>query len=398
MPKAVRQMLQNGRSYDEPDRMPTNITVTNLDLLMYMVAIVGHLVDLGLDINVAVRYCVAGMVTEFALTLLFILMPAFVNTAVSIRMYAHDKQQDSITNEFTKRKWLRVFILVLQMAPILRFTDALIYAIKSRRAARKQDSASQRMYYGLMLKEDSDAALLRIFECFLEAAPQQVLQTSLLLRQYEHLAVHQSLSIGSSVAGMGWCLAAYQRAVRFAQQDKLNVSWAGTVLQTLWHFLVTLSRVTSLAAVAYLFPGWAAVAAALHVAAMAAWLQLYDRSPFCAHTTLGQISFSLALGAVYLFTYILPVEGRTRYRYAGYYSLCFVQNVTCAALWYFYADHYMRTSVYFYPVFVLCIVPYLLGLVFMIVYYAFLHPNRRKVCAVQHQVEFNNDDQIARVS
>lgn len=43
------------------------------------------------------------------------------------------------------------------------------------------------MYYNLMLKEDSDASLLRIFECFLEAAPQQVLQTSLLLYQHDHL-------------------------------------------------------------------------------------------------------------------------------------------------------------------------------------------------------------------
>ncbi|XP_069355928.1 cell death abnormality protein 8-like [Maniola hyperantus] len=239
MPKAARKMLQSGYSYDEPDRMPSNITITNFDLFLYVVAIVGHLVDLGLDINVAVRYSLERKMMEFGWTLAFILLPAFVNTAVSIRMYAQDKQQDSVTNEFTKRKWLRVFILVLQMAPILRFTDALIYAVKSRRAARAHDAASQRMYYALMLKEDSDAALLRVFECFLEAAPQQVLQTSLLLRQYDRLAVHQILSICSSIVGMGWCLAAYQRAVRFAQQDKLNMSWPGTVLQTLWHFLVT---------------------------------------------------------------------------------------------------------------------------------------------------------------
>ncbi|CAH2228624.1 jg3195 [Pararge aegeria aegeria] len=86
MPKGARHFLRNGRSYDEPDRMPSNISITNFDLLMYVVAIVGHLVDLGLDINVAVRYSIAKNMVEFWWTLVFILLPAFVNTAVSIRM------------------------------------------------------------------------------------------------------------------------------------------------------------------------------------------------------------------------------------------------------------------------------------------------------------------------
>ncbi|CAB3229293.1 unnamed protein product [Arctia plantaginis] len=252
---------------------------------------------------------------EFGWTLAFILVPAFVNTAVSIRMYSQDKQQDSLSNEFTKRKWLRIFILVLQMAPILRFADALIYAVKSRRAERKKDLAAQQMYYKLMLKEDSDAALLRIFECFLEAAPQQVLQTSLLLRVNQEFAVHQVLSIASSIIGMGWCLAAYQRAVRFAQQDKDNMSWVGTALQTMFHFLVTLSRIISISIIAFLFPHWTILACGIHILITATLLQIFDRSPFCSHTCLGSISFSIALGGVYLFTYIIPVEGKTRYRF-----------------------------------------------------------------------------------
>lgn len=86
MPKAIRKMLENGYSQDETDRIPKNITISNLDLIMYVVAIVGHLVDLGLDINVAVRYSLAQKMMEFGWTLTFILLPAFVNTAVSIRM------------------------------------------------------------------------------------------------------------------------------------------------------------------------------------------------------------------------------------------------------------------------------------------------------------------------
>lgn len=86
MPKVVRDLLHNGVSYDEPDRMPNRIHVKRRDIFMYVVAIVGHFVDLGLDINVAVRYFLAKRVTEFGWTLAFILIPAFINTAVSIRM------------------------------------------------------------------------------------------------------------------------------------------------------------------------------------------------------------------------------------------------------------------------------------------------------------------------
>ncbi|XP_022119691.2 XK-related protein 6 [Pieris rapae] len=388
MPKAIRKMLENGYSYDEPDRMPNNINITYFDIFMYVVAIVGHFIDLGLDINVAVQYCLSRKMMEFGWTLVFILLPAFVNTAVSVRMYSQDKQQDSLSNEFTKRKWLRIFILVLQMAPILRFADALIYAIKSRRAAHKRDQASQRMYYSLMLKEDSDAALLRIFECFLEAAPQQVLQTSLLMRQYDELAIHQLLSICSSIVGMGWCLAAYQRAVRYAQQNKNNITWFGTAFQVIWHFLVTLSRITSISIIAYLFPYWTVLACTIHILIMTTWLQLVDQSTFCTQNKLAEFFFSLALGAVYLFTYILPVEGRTRYRYALYYSICGIQNVICSILWFLFVDEAMRISIYFYPVLVISIIPYMIGLVFMLMYYACFHPK----VSVTLSVSFKGDD------
>ncbi|VVC96868.1 unnamed protein product [Leptidea sinapis] len=349
MPKATREMLENGFSYDEPDRMPNNIRIKDLDIFMYGVAIVGHFVDLGLDINVAVQYFITKNIVEFGWTLVFILLPAFVNTAVSVR----------------------------------------IYAIKSRRAARKQDVSSQRMYYGLMLKEDSDAALLRIFECFLEAAPQQVLQTSLLLRHYEHLAVHQLLSICSSIVGMGWCLAAYQRAVRFAQQDKNNVTWIGTILQVLWHFLVTLSRITSISIIVYMFPLWAVLACGIHILVMTTWLQFFDHSSFCSHNKLAQFCFSLALGGVYLFTFILPVEGRTRYRYTVYYTLCFLQNFVCSILWYVYVNDDMRLTVFFYPVFVLSIVPFVFGIIFMLVYYGFFHP---KVSVRSSSISMKEDE------
>lgn len=36
-------------------------------------------------------------------------------------------------------------------------------------------------YFELLIHEDSDVALIRIFECFLEAAPQKILQITIIL-------------------------------------------------------------------------------------------------------------------------------------------------------------------------------------------------------------------------
>lgn len=53
------------------------------------------------------------------------------------------------------------------------------------------------------------------------------------------LVIHNLGSIISSFVSMAWSLASYHRSIRFPQKSKLNISWAGTVLQFLWHILVT---------------------------------------------------------------------------------------------------------------------------------------------------------------
>lgn len=83
-----------------------------------------------------------------------------------------------------KRKVCCVLEVAFQLAPVIRYYDTLIYALKARKCEKVGDRNGQRLYYFKMLKEDQDVALLRIFECFLEAAPQQVLQLTILLKHY----------------------------------------------------------------------------------------------------------------------------------------------------------------------------------------------------------------------
>lgn len=129
----------------------------------------------------------------------------------------------------------------------------------------------------------------------------------------------------------------------------------------------------SIAVVAYLFPYWAVLACGVHALAMAAWLQFFERSPFCSDMLCG-VMFSLIMGFVYIFTYIMPVEGRTRYRYALYYSVCFLEDVVCTILWIVCANTTIRNSSFFNPIIGVTVAPYLFGIVCMILYYQCLHP------------------------
>jgi hypothetical protein len=64
---------------------------------------------------------------------------------------------------------------------IIRYVDALLYGLKSRKAAKRGDRASQYKYYAYMINEDADSTLLRLFEAFMESAPQVTLQLYILI-------------------------------------------------------------------------------------------------------------------------------------------------------------------------------------------------------------------------
>lgn len=71
---------------DSVDFVPNDAHVTNFDILALIVSIVSHIIDVGLDINIAYRYCHSGQSDYFILTVVFILFPALVNTIISMRM------------------------------------------------------------------------------------------------------------------------------------------------------------------------------------------------------------------------------------------------------------------------------------------------------------------------
>ncbi|KAF6203138.1 hypothetical protein GE061_003554 [Apolygus lucorum] len=376
---------------DEVDRLPNRCHVTNWDLFVLFMSIISHVVDVALDLNLAYRYYKnEETYNYFILTILFIYFPAFVNTFISLRMYVLSNEMSSSTHMVVKKWTVRIFILIFQLAPVMRYCDSLDYALKSRRAEQRMDRVEQVRYYELMLKEDSDVALLRVFECFLEAAPQQILQLSIVLMTNgggltpqgktanTFTWLHQGGSIASSLLSMAWSMASYHRSVRFIQRDKANMPLLGTAAQFLWHFNVTVSRILSISAITSLF--WAASVSFIstHWVVMTVWLALFEETQFGANSSwrakVSEIMFCGILGLVYIFTYLTPSGGATRHRYLVYYPICFFENAFAIIIWSIFSNQEVKESWYFVPLIVSGIVPFIVGIGFMAIYYKLLHP------------------------
>ncbi|KAE8749030.1 hypothetical protein FOCC_FOCC004197 [Frankliniella occidentalis] len=376
-------------SSDQTDYPPRPMRPSNTDIFCLCFAILFHLVDLGTDVNVTYDYFSKGEKYYAIVTIVIIIIPSIVTSCVSYRMYSMDRESE-ISYVWNRKRKFQLLMLFLQLAPVLRYIDSLRYACKSRKAEKKQNKKDQEKYYKLMLKEDADVALLRVFESFLESAPQQLLQLSYLLKLYYKKTEHEGflmpiLSVLTSLVGMALCLMTYQKTIRYVQEDKDNINWKGSVFILMWHFFVTVSRILMLSAMVYISWLYALLSMIVHWLVMSISLALLESHDFCSETSsirfqkftvcevLTNFLYSSALGLVFIFTYITPSEGGTLFRYTSFYLICLLENIVGAVIWYYYFD---ETSWFTITMTVMFVVPFVLGCLCMIIYYCKFHPKQ----------------------
>ncbi|GIX85519.1 XK-related protein 6 [Caerostris extrusa] len=194
------------KGYDTTDALPKNLNFSTLDMLVCFIAV-----------------------------------PSLTMTGFSLRWYLVDADEKRLPPVSTTRWVLRIVFLVLQMGPLLRYMDSLNYGLKSNR--NKSNVQDQVDLYKQMIYEDADATLLRLFECFMEAAPQLVLQLYIYaLSQadspnfYTWTEIIQLISMFSSLISLAWALASYQRALRYSLEEKKNMTLCGSIVQVIWRF------------------------------------------------------------------------------------------------------------------------------------------------------------------
>ncbi|KAM9097070.1 XK-related protein 4 isoform 1-T1 [Sarcophilus harrisii] len=280
---------------------------------------------------------------------------------------------------------LQSLIHILQLGQIWRITVAVPYSaagstgiqfryfhtiylgIRSRRSGEND----RWRFYWKMVYEYADVSMLHLLATFLESAPQLVLQLCIVVQTHTLQAL-QGLTAAASLVSLAWALASYQKALRDSRDDKKPISYMAVIIQFCWHFFTIAARVITFALFASVFQLYFGIFIVLHWCIMTFWI-VHCETEFCI-TKWEEIVFDMVVGIIYIFSWFNVKEGRTRCRLFIYYFVILLENTALSALWYLYKAPQIADA---FAIPALCVVfsSFLTGIVFMLMYYAFFHPN-----------------------
>ncbi|TRY54205.1 hypothetical protein DNTS_030469 [Danionella cerebrum] len=363
-----------------------------LDCLWIVLALLVFFWDVGTDVWLALDYYSKRDYLWFGLTLFFVLVPSVLVQILSFRWFVQDfgggglgaveglsrKAAAELSSRLSRRDRLCVAAIwvwhagvhLLQMGQVWRYIRTMYLGIQSRR-----QKEHRRRFYWAMMYEYADVNMLRLLETFLESAPQLVLQLCIMI-QKNRAETLQCVSSIASLLSLAWVLASYHKLLRDSRDDKKSMSYRGALIHIFWRLFTICSRVLSFALFASIFHIYFGIFVVIHWCAMAFWI-VHGGTDFCM-SKWEEVLFNMVVGIVYIFCWFNVKEGRTRYRMVIYYFVVLAENTVLTCLWYAYRDP-LSTDSYAVPMLCSVYLTFASGVVFMGIYYGFLHPMGPKI-------------------
>ncbi|KAB5535444.1 hypothetical protein PHYPO_G00117720 [Pangasianodon hypophthalmus] len=353
------------------------------DGLWLVAAAAVYFTDVATDVWLAVDYYLRRDYWWFGLTLFFVALGSISVQVFSFRWFVHDfstSESDAAATDSSSRTnekrsapcafclwFLQSVIHILQLGQIWRYFRTIYLGIRSRRSGEND----RWRFYWRMVYEYADVSMLHLLATFLESAPQLVLQLCIIIQTHKLQAV-QGMTAAASLVSLAWALASYQKALRDSRDDKKPVSYLAVIIQFCWHFFTIAARVVTFALFASVFQLYFGIFIVLHWCIMTFWI-VHCETEFCV-TKWEEIVFDMVVGIIYIFSWFNVKEGRTRCRLFIYYLVILLENAALSALWYLYRSP-LGTDAFAVPALCVIFSSFFTGIVFMLMYYAFFHPN-----------------------
>lgn len=325
---------------------------STLDALLTVLSIATFLSDIATDAIVVFHYSQSKLWVYAGLTLLFVVVPSIVVHLFSLRWHIHDKRN-------TKLVWI---VNCLQLGVLHRYVRYLKTGLRADRTQNMEDF--QDLY-----QQQSDLCMLRLFDSFLESAPQLVLQLYIMV-SYENWNLWTGISAIASLLSLGWGIAAYGKAMRLYRSEKQHLSWTGAILQTLWRFGTMTSRVSAMVLFAVACGPWIFLVLVMHWIAMTVWVVLQE-TDFCPAVWEERV-YNAVVGVIYTFCFFNIKEGPSRHRVVAFYGLIFIQNFAFLLA---YSHAAAWDSEHVVPASGIIVGSFSVGMCCMALYYRFFHPS-----------------------
>ncbi|XP_034428453.1 XK-related protein 9 isoform X1 [Hippoglossus hippoglossus] len=349
---------------------------TRLRWLLTIVGLVLYVVDIGTDVGLALRHFGEKQYVWAGLTLLFVLAGLLVSQIFSFAWY-RDDMKDGLTNPDGRGTVAGmstgelVVLHIFGMGVVSRYYHLLKKGFKVVRMTPMCSTVEERReeHHSLFCVA-ADLSMLKLFEAFLESAPQLLLQLYILLDHCKG-SVMQYLSMVFSFFNIAWALVDYRRCLRRSLPLIREMpSGLPTAIYLLYKLCTITSHILSYSLL-LLLSSYSTVALVLLWLLMTTFTHLLHTN-FCSSKSL-ELLYQAVVGVILTFTFFNVKGQDTKVLMTIYYIFHVLINVTAPVLLALLKPE-QQTGPFLLPVGCLIVVGSVLGLGGLILYYAYLHP------------------------
>ncbi|XP_076082157.1 XK-related protein 6-like isoform X2 [Mytilus galloprovincialis] len=353
-----------------------------IDLIATVLSTVFYLYDVVSDVILAEEYYRLQRWISFGFTASLIFFPHLIMNMINISWYYRDYMAEKNNGNTTKGwKWFVRVVLSLpfMLGPIVRNVEYIYYGCKSRSASLSD--GRRNYFYKNVLYEDVDAAMLRMFEAFLESAPQLVLQIYIILTETQNdnllMQIVRVAAMFGSWVGVSWTLVSYHKALRASHNIKeQGLSFCGVIFYYIWRACEVAPRTIVLALFAAQFRIQMLIAIGIHWITMTIWLGC-QKQEMMNKNSRDKWIFNIVFGYVLIFCFQNVQEGQTRYRAMFYYFVTFSENIIMLILWAYFTQH---KSEWFYLAAIGTVTSLMvIQIIIQLLYYRLIHPSHKEI-------------------
>ena len=244
--------------------------------------------------------------------------------------------------------------------------------------------------------EIREATFLQLIESFLEAAPQLVLQISIMVHD-DSANTQQLISAIVSLLSLAWSLKTYFAALRDVNARlrspyrQYRLSCKGGFMMILWRLGMISSRAIAMAVFLAAYGSWLLLIAGIHFTVMFLW-HIYQQTNFTFpkgldyaklkkrgdkwKILLKEWCFDFVMAGLTIFCFINLLQGRTFRNMTIYYIIMFIENTMMVTLWFtsLHADDQVWHT---HMLLAFVFSSFLFGLIWLVIYYQYGHPNKQ---------------------